>query len=85
MSTQVNANYSNEYNHNPPQIGIEEFSVNTTIYTMGNSIDVDWLKNYKDSNGNEIPLARFTGRNNPYWVADEHFENIRRDTSLLPR
>jgi len=79
LSTQVNANYSNEYNHNPPQIGIEGFSVNTTIYTMANSIDVNWLKNYKDSNGNEMPLARFTGRNNPYWVAYEHFENIRRD------
>jgi TonB-linked SusC/RagA family outer membrane protein len=79
LSTQINANYSNEFNHNPPQIGIEGFSVNTTIYTMANSIDVNWLKNYKDSNGNEMPLARFTGRNNPYWVAYEHFENIRRD------
>jgi TonB-linked SusC/RagA family outer membrane protein len=79
LSMQLNANYSNELNHNPPQIGIEGFSVNTTIFTMANSIDVDWLKNYKDPNGNEMPLARFTGRNNPYWVAYEHFENIKRD------
>lgn len=79
FSAQLNANYSNEFNHNPPQIGIEGFSMNTTIFTMANSIDVDWLKNYKDANGNEMPLARFTGRNNPYWVAYEHFENIKRD------
>jgi TonB-linked SusC/RagA family outer membrane protein len=79
FTAQLNANYSNEFNHNPPQIGIEGFSVNTTIFTMANSIDANWLKNYKDENGNEMPLARFTGRNNPYWVAYEHFENIKRD------
>jgi TonB-linked SusC/RagA family outer membrane protein len=79
FSAQLNANYSNEFNHNPPQIGIEGFSVNTTIFTMANSIDVAWLKNYTDENGNEMPLARFTGRNNPYWVAYKHFENIRKD------
>jgi TonB-linked SusC/RagA family outer membrane protein len=79
FSAQLNANYSNEFNHNPPQIGIEGFSVNTTIFTMANSIDVEWLKHSKDENGNEMPLARFTGRNNPYWVAYEHFENIHRD------
>lgn len=79
FSTQINANYSNELNHNPPQIGIEGWSVNTTLFTMANSIDVNWLKNYEDSNGNEMPLARFTGRNNPYWVTNKHFENIKRD------
>lgn len=79
FSAQLNANYSNEFNHNPPQIGIEGFSVNTTIFTMANSINANWLKNYTDENGNEMPLARFTGRNNPYWVAFKHFENIRKD------
>lgn len=79
FSAQLNANYSNEFNHNPPQIGIEGFSVNTTIFTMANSINVAWLKNYMDENGNEMPLARFTGRNNPYWVAYKHFENIHKD------
>lgn len=78
LSTQLNANYSNEYNHNPPQIGVQNFSVNTTIYTMSNSIDVEWLKNRKDANGNEMSISSFI-RNNPYWVAYERFENVRRD------
>jgi TonB-linked SusC/RagA family outer membrane protein len=79
LSAQLNANYSNEYNHNPPQIGIQDMNANTTIYTMATSIDPDWLKNYKDANGNEMPLSRFTNRNNPYWVTDNRFEKVRRD------
>jgi TonB-linked SusC/RagA family outer membrane protein len=79
LSAQLNMNYSNEFNRNPPQIGIEGFSMNTTIFTMANSIDVNWLKNYTDVNGNEMPLGRFTGRNNPYWLAYKKFENIKRD------
>lgn len=79
FSVQLNANYSNENNFNPPQVGIEGFSVNSTIYTMANSIDVNWLKKYEDENGNEMPLGRFTGRNNPYWVAYKHFEIVDRD------
>lgn len=79
LSAQLNANYSNEYNKNPPQIGIQDMNANTTIYTMATSIDADWLKNRKDANGNEMPLARFTNRNNPYWVAYDRFENVHRD------
>ncbi len=80
FSIQLNFNYSNENNHNPPQIGLQDMNANTTIYTMANSIDVAWLKNtYKDVNGNEQPLARFTNRNNPYWVAYQRFENVKRD------
>lgn len=80
FSLQLNANYSNEWNHNPPQIGLQDMNANTTIYTMANSIDVHWLKaTYKDANGNEQPLSRFTNRNNPYWVAYQRFENVRRD------
>ena len=79
LSVQLNANYSNEYNHNPPQIGIQDMNANTTIYTLANSIDVEWLKHRKDANGNEMPLSRFTNRNNPYWVAYDRFENVRRD------
>ncbi|NIJ54077.1 SusC/RagA family TonB-linked outer membrane protein [Dyadobacter arcticus] len=79
LSAQLNTNYSNEYNKNPPQIGIQDMNANTTIYTMATSIDADWLKNRKDANGNEMPLSRFTNRNNPYWVAYDRFENVRRD------
>jgi TonB-linked SusC/RagA family outer membrane protein len=80
FSTQVNVNYSNENTQNPPQIGIQDLNANTTIYTLASSIDVDWLKETsQDANGNEQPLARFTNRNNPYWVAYKRFENVRRD------
>jgi TonB-linked SusC/RagA family outer membrane protein len=79
LSVQLNANYSNEYNHNPPQIGLQDMNANTTIYTLATSINTDWLKNRHDANGNEMPLARFTNRNNPYWVAYDRFENVRRD------
>jgi len=80
LTLQLNANYSNEYNHNPPQIGIQDMNANTTIYTMANSIDVPWLKaTYKDASGNEQPLSRFTNRNNPYWVTLQRFEHVRRD------
>jgi TonB-linked SusC/RagA family outer membrane protein len=80
LTLQLNLNYSNEFNHNPPQIGLQDMNANSTIYTLANSIDVHWLKNtYKDANGNEQPLARFTNRNNPYWVALQRFENVHRD------
>lgn len=79
LSVQVNTNYSNEFNKNPPQIGIESFSPNTALFTMANSINVAWLKNYMDADGNEMPLARFTGRNNPYWLVNKKFEYIKRD------
>jgi TonB-linked SusC/RagA family outer membrane protein len=80
LSLQLNINYSNEWNHNPPQIGIQDMNANTTIYTMANSIAVKWLEDtYMDANGNEQPLARFTNRNNPYWVALKRFENVKRD------
>jgi TonB-linked SusC/RagA family outer membrane protein len=79
LTLQLNANYSNEYNHNPPQIGLQDMNANTTIYTMANSIKVAWLKNYQTPAGDEMPLSRFTNRNNPYWVAYKRFENVRRD------
>ncbi len=80
LSLSMNINYSNEYNHNPPQIGIQDMNANSTIYTMANSIDVAWMKEtYMDANGNEQPLARFTNRNQPYWVALKRFEDVYRD------
>ena len=79
LTAQLNGNYSNEYTKNPPQIGIQDMSANTTIYSIANSINTEWLKNSKDANGNEMPLSRFTNRNNPYWVTNNRFENVRRD------
>ncbi|MCJ8164052.1 SusC/RagA family TonB-linked outer membrane protein [Pontibacter sp. E15-1] len=81
LSTQVNANYSNEYNKNPPVVSQQDFNVNSTLYTLANSIDPRWMKDaYKDPvTGNEINPARFTNRTNMYWSVNERFENRKRD------
>jgi len=79
LSVNLNANYSNEFNHNPPQIGIESLCIPTTMSTFANSIDVNWMKNYITPEGTEMPLARFTNRNNVYWTAYQHLEEVRRD------
>ncbi|WP_257657554.1 TonB-dependent receptor [Parapedobacter lycopersici] len=81
LSTQVNANYSNEFNDNPPVVNQQAFNVNQTVYTLANSVDMQWLENaYKDpETGNEINPARFTDRTNPYWSIYERFETQKRD------
>ncbi|MEP7110205.1 MAG: SusC/RagA family TonB-linked outer membrane protein [Ferruginibacter sp.] len=76
----LNANYSHEHSQNPPQIAFERMTIPTTLSTMANSIDVLWMKdNYELADGTETPLARFTGRNNVYWITNKHFENIRKE------
>lgn len=80
LSLLLNANYSHEYNKNPPLIAFERMTIPTTLATMANSIDVRWMKDsYELPDGSEVPLARFTGRNNVYWIVNKHFENIRKD------
>ncbi|QNL48667.1 SusC/RagA family TonB-linked outer membrane protein [Olivibacter sp. SDN3] len=81
LSVQVNANYSNEFNDNPPVVNQQAFNVNQTLYTLANSIDLQWLENaYKDAEtGDEIGLSRFTDRTNPYWSINERFETQKRD------
>lgn len=81
LSLQVNANYSNEFNDNPPVVNQQAYNVNQTVYTLANSIDVQWLENaYKDPvTGDEINPARFTDRTNPYWTINERFETQKRD------
>lgn len=80
ISVALNVNYSNENNQNPPNIASERVCVPATLSTLANSINYEWLKNYiVPETGNEMPLARFTGRNNPYWTAYKQFENDKRD------
>src|SRR5690606_3958969 len=81
LSTQVNANYSNEFNDNPPVVNQQAYNENQTVYNMANSVDMQWLKNaYKDpETGNEINPSRFTDRTNPYWSIYERFETQKRD------
>ncbi|PSR56418.1 SusC/RagA family TonB-linked outer membrane protein [Adhaeribacter arboris] len=81
LSAQLNANYSNEYNKNPPVVVQQDYNINQTVYTLANSIDVQWLENaYVDPiTGNEINPARFTNRSNPYWTINKRLEENRRD------
>ncbi|PRY16367.1 TonB-linked SusC/RagA family outer membrane protein [Pontibacter ummariensis] len=81
LSTLVNVNYTNEYNKNPPVVSQQDFNVNSTLYTLANSIDPRWMKDaYKNAEtGNEINPARFTNRTNMYWSINERFENRKRD------
>ncbi|QHV95797.1 SusC/RagA family TonB-linked outer membrane protein [Spirosoma endbachense] len=80
FTVQLNGNYSNEFNHNPPQIGLQDMNANTTVYTTANTVDMQVLKDGRyDENGYERATSRLTNRNNPYWVAYDRFENIHRD------
>jgi len=79
LSAQLNANYSNEYNHNPPVLAQQDYNVNQVIYTLANTIDVDWLKEYQDANGNEMFHSSFKNRTNPYWAINKRLEESRRD------
>jgi TonB-linked SusC/RagA family outer membrane protein len=73
-------NYSNEDNKNPAQVGGQEFSTASAVYTISNSMPW-WLLKEKmlDANGDEFVYSRFLPRTNPYFSAYEHFENINRD------
>ena len=81
LSLQLNANYSNLYNKNPAVIGMQNLNVNTSVYTLANSIDIKWLRNkYEDPvTGNEQPFSRWTYRTNPYWSVNKDFYNVRKD------
>ena len=78
-----NINYSNEYNRNPPQIGQQDLSTPTVLYTLSNSMPFDLLESKRlDANGDEYIWSRFRNRTNPYYSVYERFENIRRDRIL---
>lgn len=80
LTVSGNVNYSNEYNHNPPQIAQQDLSTPTVIYTLSNSMPLDLLEEKRvDATGNEIVWSRFRNRTNPYLSVYDRFEKIRRD------
>ncbi|WP_051359862.1 SusC/RagA family TonB-linked outer membrane protein [Adhaeribacter aquaticus] len=82
LSTQLNFNYSNEFNHNPTQLSVQDHNINSTLYTMANSIDINWLRdNYTDpaADDTELIISAFRNRTNPYFTINKRFENIKRD------
>ncbi|QKZ15670.1 SusC/RagA family TonB-linked outer membrane protein [Spirosoma sp. KUDC1026] len=74
-------NYSNENNKNPPQIGQQDNSIPTVLYTLANSLPLEVLNanQINPATGNEYVYSRFQNRTNPYFVLNNKFENIRRD------
>ncbi|RAJ92546.1 TonB-linked SusC/RagA family outer membrane protein [Larkinella arboricola] len=75
-----NINYSNEYNRNPTQLNTQDFAIPTVIMTLANSMPLEALKEHPVMpNGDEFVFSRFLVRNNPYYSAYYHFENIKRD------
>ena len=75
-----NANYSKEFNANPPNIANQDNSIPTSLYNLANSFPLEVLNaNKYNASGNEYIYSRFMNRTNPYWVLAEQFQNIRRD------
>ncbi|RYF64915.1 MAG: TonB-dependent receptor, partial [Cytophagaceae bacterium] len=80
LTASGNINYSKENNVNPPQVNAQDFSVSTVVFTLANSMPFQALRdNQTYANGDEISIARFLVRNNPYYSMSRHFENIKRD------
>ncbi|KAA2241282.1 SusC/RagA family TonB-linked outer membrane protein [Chitinophaga agrisoli] len=80
LQVNVFANYSHEKSQNPPNVFVQQYNANTTVYSLANTMDLTDLKEHRrDENGNERNISRFTPRTNPYWIAYERFENIVRD------
>ena len=75
-----NINYSNEENHNPPNIANQDNSIPTTLMALANTMPLSIMKENKyNAQGNEYIYSRFMNRTNPYWVLAEQFHNIKRD------
>ncbi|MFD2937151.1 SusC/RagA family TonB-linked outer membrane protein [Spirosoma flavum] len=80
LTVSGNINYSKENNVNPPQVNAQDFAVSTVVFTLANSMPFQALRdNQTLPNGDELSIARFLVRNNPYYSMSHHFENIKRD------
>jgi TonB-linked SusC/RagA family outer membrane protein len=82
LTISLNANYSNENNHNPPGVGQQAWNVNQTLMTLGTSTDIRWLKEpggWQLENGTEAGVSRFASRTNPYWIINRKEKNVQRD------
>lgn len=80
LNLKASANYSNEFNKNPPNVGQQDNTIPVSLYNMANSMPMDLLNEKKyNAQGNEYIYSRFMNRTNPYWTLAEQFQNIRRD------
>ena len=88
LTLQSNANYSIEYNQNPPG-STQGFGAANSVWTTAVSSDLTWLDNRElfpnpgtnPLTGNELQISRFADRTNPYWTVYKRFEH--RDRNRL--
>jgi TonB-linked SusC/RagA family outer membrane protein len=83
LTAQFNVNYANEFNDNPPIIGVQAGSIPTGMYRIANSIPFDALEaSAIDAKGNETPTSRFSTVTNPYWILAKQFQKQTKDHLL---
>ncbi len=85
LTLQSNANYSIEYNQNPPG-SAQNFGAANSVWTTAVSSDLTWLRDLpgnegwvNPATGNELQISRFADRTNPYWTTFKRFENRNRN------
>lgn len=84
LSVQVNVNYTNENNNNPPQVGVQGVGTPNFLYRMASSIGLDALKEKAVAdNGTERQTSGFQSTLiNPYYIMDRQFIKNKRDRFL---
>ena len=85
LSVQVNINYTNERNENPPEVGIQGMGAPNFLYRMANSISLDVLKEkaLADNGITERQTSGFqTTLINPYFLMPRQFIRSNRDRFL---
>lgn len=84
LSAQVNINYTNEQNRNPPAVGSQGASVVNFLYRVSPVIPLQAFKEHAfDANGNETRTTNFnTTLLNPYFDMVKRFNRTHRDRIL---
>lgn len=85
LSVQVNINYTNEKNENPPEVGIQGMGAPNFLYRLANSISLDVLKEkaVADNGITERQTSGFqTTLINPYFLMPRQFIRNNRDRFL---
>ncbi len=85
ISVQINVNYTNEVNKNPPQVGVQGIGTPNFLMRMANSIGLDVFreKAVNPANGTEKQTSGFqTTLINPYFIMPRQFIINKRDRFL---
>ena len=84
LSVQMNVNYTNEQNMNPPQVGVQGVGSPNFLYRMANSIGLDVLREKAVApNGTETQTSGFQSTLiNPYFIMPRQFITNKRDRFL---